>query len=562
MDDSNQAQLPEGAGEVKQAGELDHEQQAPKLSADASYEVCYTDEGVYLEITREQENGEPLHQEFVLFDLCRRGIDGFNVDILRLSLRRKDIRIRLGGPQAQKPAESDVAVAVSSNGMTASMMLFPPVVSGGEKTAEEVLERIRTECEITFGLDEALVRDTVNNKVYNKYLEIAQGKPAEKGKDGEIVFAFSAKRSYAPEILPDGSADYKSLKLFERVSEGDVVATVLPPEDGIDGMTVKGAAIPAQRGKEKKLPKGKNVKESEDGKTLIAEKSGRVDFVKGRVEVSDVYHVVGDVDMGVGNVVFDGDVTIDGSVIAGLSIEATGSIEVRGFVEGATLTAGKDIVLRNGMQGMSQGKLEAGGNVVARFIERTSVTAHGSVYADYIVHCLIVASDSVVLKGKWGKLLGGVIRAGKEVTANTIGASGSDQTQIELGILPDERARYTKLDAERGQIKAQLNRIQNITRMPPPNDISADRLAMRQKLIQTAEQLEEQYDSIVQQMEALKEALSSNSEARVNAIRAIYPNVRIQIDSGFLTTKSTIEFATFRCINGQIVFTSCEVRSS
>lgn len=560
MDDSKQAQLPEETNEMKKAGETDEKKEA-RFSMDASYEVCYTDEGVHLEITREQGDGEPLRQDFVLFDLCRRGIEGLNLDILRLSLRRKDIRIRLAGPQMQKPADSDVAVSVSSNGMTAAMMLFPPVEMGGEKTAEEVLERIKTECEIIFGIDEQLVRDTITNKVYNKYIEFAHGKPAERGKDGEIVFAFSAKRSYAPEILPDGSADYKSLKLFERVAEGDVLATALPPEDGVEGMTVKGVAIPAQRGKEKKLPKGKNVKEAEDGKSLIAEKSGRVDFIKGRVEVSDVYHVVGDVDMGVGNVVFDGDVTIDGSVIAGLTIEATGSIEVRGYVEGATLIAGKDIVLRNGMQGMSHGKLEAGGNVVARFIERTSINARGSVYADYIVQCLITAGDSVVLKGKWGKLLGGVIRAGKEVTANTIGASGSDQTQIELGILPDERARFTKLDAERGQIKAQLNRIQNITRMPAPNDISADRLAMRKKLIETGEQLEEQYDSIVLQLEELKEALSSNSEARVNAIKAIYSNVRIQIDSGFLTTKSTVEFATFRCINGQIVFSSCEVRA-
>jgi len=559
MNDSKQAQLPDEANEMNKTEEPEQENKSPQPSADASYEVCYTDEGVHLEITREQGDGQPLHQECVLFDICRRGIEGFNVDILRLSLRRNDIRIRLGGPQLQKPADSDVAVVVSSDGMSAGMMLFPAVEMGVEKTADEVLERIKTECEITYGLDEQLVRDSVENKVYNKYIEIAHGKPAHKGKDGEIIFTFSAERCYAPEILPDGSADYKSLKLFERVSEGDVVATVVPPEDGVDGTTVKGVIIPAQRGKEKKLPKGKNVKASEDGRSLIAEKSGRVDYIKGRVEISDVYHVAGDVDMGVGNVVFDGDVVIDGSVIAGLSIEATGSIEVRGYVEGATLTAGKDIVLRNGMQGMSQGKLEAGGNVVARFIERASITVRGSVFADYIVHCLIVASDSVVLKGKWGKLLGGVIRAGKEITAKTIGSPGNDQTQIELGILPEERARYTKLDAERGQVKAQLNRIQNITRMPPPSDISADRLAMRKKLIDAGEQLEQQYDNILRDLEALKETLDTSSEARINATKAVYSNVRIQIDSGFLTTKTMVEFATFRCVNGQITFSACEV---
>ncbi len=559
MDDSKQAQLPEEALKMGMADGAETNQPLPPV--DASYEVSYTEEGVYLEITREQGEGSPLRIECVLFDLVRRGIDGMNVDIVRISLRRNDVRIRLGGPQTQKSADADVIVSIPKDAMKADMMLFPPVLSGKEKTADQVIERIKKDFEVTTGLNEQLVRDTVGSKGYYKYLEIAQGQAPQKGKDGEVVMMFSPKRSYAPTIMPDGSADYKNMKLFEGVSMGDVVATAVPPEDGIDGFTVKGVSIPAQRGKEKKLPKGKNVKVSDDGRSLIAEKSGQVDIIKDRIEVSDVHRVPGDVDMSVGNVKFDGDVVVCGNVISGLTVETTGSIEVQGYVEGATLIAGKDIVLRNGMQGMSQGKLEAGGNIVARFIERATLTAKGSVYADYMVYCLITAGESVILKGKFGKLLGGVIRAGKEVTAKTIGSPGSDRTQIELGILPDERARYTKMDAERGQIKAQLNRVQNITRMPAPNDMAPDRLAMREKLIEAGRQLEEQYNSLTQQLEELKGMLSANSSARVNATKSVYPNVRIQIDAGVFTTKSMIEFATFRCHEGQVTFTACEIKA-
>lgn len=559
MDDFKQAQLPEEALRMGMADGA--EAKMPLPSVDAFYEVTYTEEGVFLEVTREQGEGSPLRAECVLFDLTRRNIDGFNPDITRIGLRRNDARIRLGGPQTQKSADSDLIVCISKDTMQADMMLFPPVISGAEKSADQVMARITKDYEVTYGLNEQLVRDTVVRKDYYKYKEIAQGRAPEKGKDGEIVLMFSPNRSYAPTILPDGSADYKNMDLFVHVSKGDVVATVVPPEDGIDGFTVKGVCIPAQRGKEKKLPKGKNVAVSEDGRSLVAEKSGRVDMIKDRIEVSDVHHVHGDVDMSVGNVNFDGDVVIDGNVISGLTVEATGSIEVRGYVEGATLIAGKDIVLRNGMQGMSQGKLEAGGNIVARFIERTTLLAKGSVFADYMVYCLITAGENVLLKGKFGKLLGGVVRAGKEITAKTIGSPGSDRTQIELGILPDERARYTKMDAERGQIKAQLNRVQNITRMPPPSDMAPDRLAMREKLIEAAQQLEAQYNSLTEQMQQLKEDLCANSNARVNATKAVYPNVRIQIDAGVFTTKSMIEFATFRCHEGQVTFTACEVKA-
>ncbi len=85
-------------------------------------------------------------------------------------------------------------------------------------------------------------------------------------------------------------------------------------------------------------------------------------------------------------------------------------IEVHGYVEGAELIAGKDIVLRNGMQGMSQGRLEAGGNILARFIERATVSAKGDVMADYIVQCLVTACGSVILKAN-GASCSGVVSA-------------------------------------------------------------------------------------------------------------------------------------------------------
>lgn len=558
MDDFTQAQLPE---EARRMGMSDPAEVKPEIpSVDASYEIQHTEEGVFLETMKEQGTGSPLRPECVLFDLGRRGIEGLNVELVRFGLRRGEPRIKLGATQAQKDADSDVLVVVSRDNMKAGMMLFSNVLGGSEKTAEQVLERITKDYEITFGLDEQIVRGAVARKDYKKYIEIAAGRAPVKGKDGEIVLMFDPKRSYAPKIMPDGSADYKNLQFFEQVSAGDAVAASIPPEDGVDGFTVKGARLPAQRGKEKKFPKGRNVKVSEDGRSLIAEKSGRVDMIIDRIEVSNVNRVEGDVDMGVGNVNFDGDVVVDGNVISGLTVETTGNIEVRGYVEGATLIAGKDIILKNGMQGMSQGRLEAGGNIVARFIERATLSAKGSIYADYIVYCLVTAGDSVILSGKFGKLLGGVVRAGKEITAKTIGSPGSDHTQVELGILPEERARYTKMDAERGQVKAQLNRIQNITRMPAPSDITPDRLAMREKLVEAAQQLENQYNSLTQQIGELKEALCANSNARVNATKAVYPNVKIQIDAGVFTTKSMIEFATFRCFEGQVNFTSCEVR--
>ncbi len=72
-----------------------------------------------------------------------------------------------------------------------------------------------------------------------------------------------------------------------------------------------------------------------------------------------------------GNINFPGDVEIKGNVISNLTVTATGNIEILGAVEAASIIAGKNIVLKTGIQGMDKGVLQAGGNITARFIERT-----------------------------------------------------------------------------------------------------------------------------------------------------------------------------------------------
>ena len=52
------------------------------------------------------------------------------------------------------------------------------------------------------------------------------------------------------------------------------------------------------------------------------------------------------------------DIRIRGNVLSGMKVTSEkGSIIVDGYVEAATLIAGKDVILKNGMQGKWQGKV-------------------------------------------------------------------------------------------------------------------------------------------------------------------------------------------------------------
>ncbi len=525
---------------------------------DASYRVEYAEDGVFVVPEYGDAGGRPISAEIIAYDLQRRGVLGLSVSELPLRLRRRDARIRVADAQEERAADSDIILLIPPGDMSAEMVMLPPCNGGRVQTAGELIELIRGKWGVVSGLDEGAVRDAADTRAYYQRIPVASGKLPERGEDGRTIFLFSTTHTFAPKIAEDGSADYKNLNIFESVTEGAALVRATPPGEGTEGYTVKGARLAPQRGAEAKLPKGKNVRLSDDGTSLIATKSGRVDYINGRVEVADVYRVPGDVDMGVGNITFEGDVIVSGNVISGLSIEATGMIEVWGYVEGAALTAGKDIVLKNGMQGMDKGKLVAGGSIVARFLERCEIQAKENILADYIVQCKVLAGQSVCAKGKWGRILGGVVRAGKEVLASTVGSPANEMTVIELGASPELRARCTKLEAVRNQLKVQLDKINNVARVIPSSSDSPDRLEMRQKLIAAKEQLQQQYSETVEELAALAQKLSEHSGAHLHVMKSIYPTVKVIIDSCSTTTKSVVEFATFLYRDGEIVFTACE----
>jgi|AGTN01.2.fsa_nt_gi Predicted polymerase, most proteins contain PALM domain, HD hydrolase domain and Zn-ribbon domain len=527
---------------------------------DASYALEYAEDGVFLLINYEDAGGKPLQAEAIIYDLGRRNLRGLNTSEIPFRLRRRDERIRIADAQDEPAADSDMMVWITQGEMSVEMLLLPPCGGGGMKSAEEVLELIRKKWGVVFGLNEATVKTIVEKRAFYQRIAIASGRLPENGMDGRIVFLFNTTHTYAPKAAADGSSDYRNLDIFESVTEGATLVTMFPPEEGVEGYTVTGTKLPAKKGLAVKLPKGKNVRISEDGRNLIATKSGRVDFINDRVEVADVFRVAGDVDMGVGNIQFEGDVIIFGNVISGLKVEASGMIEIGGYVEGSTLIAGKDIILRNGMQGTDKGRLIAGGNIVARFLDHCEAEAKGNIFADYIVKCRGIACGSITAKGKWGRILGGVVRAGKEITASTIGSPSHELTVLELGSSPDLRAKCTKLEAAKNQIKIQLDKISNVSRVIPSHSDSPERQEMRLKLISAKDQLLLQYNDIVAEIESLAQILSDHSGARLHVFKTIYPNVKVIIDSCSMTTKSTIEFATFSYRDGEVVFAACEAR--
>ena len=81
------------------------------------------------------------------------------------------------------------------------------------------------------------------------------------------------------------------------------------------------------------------------------------------IEVVNTYVVNGDVDYSTGNIQFNGNVVINGTVPDGFEVKAEGDIVVMKIAESARLEAGRDIIIKGGVQGKGKGLVSAGRDI-------------------------------------------------------------------------------------------------------------------------------------------------------------------------------------------------------
>lgn len=169
--------------------------------------------------------------------------------------------------------------------------------------------------------------------------------------------------------------------------------------------------------------------------------------IEGRcLTVTPIYVVDGDLDAATGDVDFHGDVFVQGNVFAGVTVKTTGSITVNGHVETASLFAGKDVILKNGMQGSGNGVIRAGGNVMARFLEQMQVYAGAEINTGAILNCEVESGQTVVIAGNKGTIIGGTVSAVEQITAASIGNRAGVTTQLVIGMDCEFKTKMGEID--------------------------------------------------------------------------------------------------------------------
>jgi uncharacterized protein (DUF342 family) len=318
-------------------------------------------------------------------------------------------------------------ITVTKDLMEVRMYPLTGVTDGGLTSYEEVIEACQKEN----------IKVEINEKLVEKQLldanpveiTIAKGIKPENGKNGHIEFKvdMSAKPQFIAD--PDGNAvDYKNSMQVTLVNAGDVLAVLVPPTEGEDGMDVRGHTIKAMAGTKAKFFLGEGLMEK-DG-NIVATSPGTPSVQDDVVMIRRNYVLQSDVDLSTGNINFPGTVIIHGNVTDGFEVISEENIVINGLISGAKIKAKGYVKCAGGIQGKGKAEITAGSFVAATFVSAATIVAEGDVVITKdSLHSNINCLGELRLGGS---IIGGVATVFKGVECAELGSETGVKTIVNI----------------------------------------------------------------------------------------------------------------------------------
>lgn len=442
-------------------------------------------------------------------------------------------------------------IEISRDGLKAYMTLLEKDKNNNniEKTIDEIKSIIKV------GLNIEKVKKVLYDGITNERIQIAEGIPPIDGKDGYIKYNFDIKKKGTPKILEDGSVDYKELDIINNVAVGEILAEIIPPQEGKPGKKVTGETIPYKRGKEPKINYGKNVYLSKNNNALIAKKSGLVTFINNKLVVLDVYEV-DNVDNSVGNINFDGTVIVKKNVLNGFKITAKGDVQVNGIIEGGYIENTGNVIVKRGIQGYNKLVVRSLGNITSKFIENAKIISEKDIYAEMILHSEVSCKGSVNLYGRRGLIVGGVVRSGKEICGKTVGSVMHTTTILEVGIDPEIKDRLEnikhEINVKENELKKIIKTYKLLERLKKANRLDNKKDQLYKKVEKTKIVLMEELERLNNEYMQLNKQIMSITEGKIKVLDVVYPGVKVIIGNSSFTVREEMKRCTFYIEGGEI----------
>ncbi len=359
-----------------------------------------------------------------------------------------------------------------------------------------------------------------------------------------------------PVETADGGVDFKNLGLYINIEKGQVLAVKIPATPGIPGSDVCGNSVPSRPGKDVLLHPGSNI-QIVDGTKMVAATGGNLMVVGGKMTISPVLSIKGDVDLSTGNIDFAGDVVIQGSVQEGFFVKAGGNVDIAGMISGGNVQ-GCNITVRQGILGLNKGIINASGTVAAKFIENAKVSADQDILVtDVVLHSQLSAAKKVKVEGRRGQIVGGVTAAGDEIVAKAAGSSSAIPTELQAGVNPKLRDQYLATRKELKLAESSLDQLQKglfTLRAMDQNQMSPDKKELLLKITRAQFTTMGQVESLRKKLDELEIAYEELRGGQIKISDYIYPGVKIVIGQLVKPIQEEFRFVVFYADSGEIKF--------
>ncbi len=292
-------------------------------------------------------------------------------------------------------------------------------------------------------------------------IEIARGVACINGTDGYIDYFVEdpAQRILRPKKLDNGNVDMRELGNVVYVKTGTPLAKLIPPTGGIKGFTVTGTLTEPEPGVATHIEEAEGSSfHPKDDSLLIATTNGMPKHTDASVSVSKLI-TFKNIDVGTGNIRFDGSIYIEGNVCESMKLYATGDIVVGGVIESAIVVAGGNISVSHGIIGhqLKHGEnkasfsaiVKANGKISAQFVQYAELKATDTItVAQYISHCNIMTDDDIWVgnierERADGKLFAVNLQSGGSIHTGALGSISGSATDIDMNYWQEHAQRVT-----------------------------------------------------------------------------------------------------------------------
>jgi uncharacterized protein (DUF342 family) len=524
-------------------------------------------DGIYLKVTAPLGNGRKVYLAAALQVIQNKSISDFDEGMVETIVNEAaGLYVKIAEYKHQMFNDGMASVEVDDNEMRAYLTVLPPGDGGADLSYDASISLLKQN-RVYEGILEEFLTEFTDKPKYREKVIVAEGTRAVSGKDAYIQYNFEVDQTKIQlKEGANGKVNFKELNIVQNVVQNQPLARKIPAEDGVDGRTVTGKILPAKTGSDIPLPLGANVHVGEDGYTIFSDINGQVILTGDKINVEPVLTIEGDVNLKTGNIIFLGNVVITGNVEDGFSVKAAGNIEVRGSVSRAELDAEGNILIYQGINGKSGGKIRAGISLWSRFIENANVEAGNMVVVtDGIINSQVYAIKSILCQGKRANIMGGKLRAGEEISANVLGNSTSGtETILEVGFDPQSKAELERLQIVKASSESELDYLkldlQNlINTKKQRKTLPEDKEAYLQELMERRQVLTDELSKTNENIQKLMEMMNAVIiRGKISAAKKVYPGVVIIIRDVKENVRTDYRAATFILENGLIRATKYE----